>query len=107
MLFRNNVEKFCACAYDDVSDHIEFPLEILLGISNKLYYFVLQIMIRVHECMRLRIRRSKGNYYTYEITLPKKLVEALGWREGMELEAKVYVSKDIRGVLIKPKYQKE
>ena len=57
--------------------------------------------------MRLRIRRSKGNYYTYEITLPKKLVEALGWREGMELEAKVYVSKDTRGVLIRPKYQKE
>jgi len=64
-------------------------------------------MIMVYKHMRLRVRRSKGNYYTYEITLPKKLVEALGWREGMELEAKVYVSKNIRGVLIKPKHQKE
>ena len=52
--------------------------------------------------MKLRVRKGGRNYYTYEVTLPKKLVEALGWREGMKLTAEIYVDEDVKGILIRP-----
>lgn len=55
------------------------------------------------ESMRLRKRRGKQKYYTYEVTLPKRLVEALGWKEGMELEIRIYTADGKKGLLITPK----
>ncbi len=52
--------------------------------------------------MKLRVRKGGGNYYTYEVTLPKKLVEALGWREGMKLAAEIHVAGNTKGILIRP-----
>jgi bifunctional DNA-binding transcriptional regulator/antitoxin component of YhaV-PrlF toxin-antitoxin module len=52
--------------------------------------------------MRLRVKKSRGRYYTYEVTLPKKLVEALGWEDNIELKAIIYADEKGKGILIKP-----
>ncbi len=53
--------------------------------------------------MKLRKRKGKQKYYTYEITLPKQLVEALGWKEGIELNVEIYINNKRKGLLITPK----
>ena len=52
--------------------------------------------------VRLRARKSKGRYVTYEITLPKKIVEALNWREGMLLKVRVLKINSTTGIFLAP-----
>jgi len=57
--------------------------------------------------VKLRKRLSKGKYYTYELTLPKKIIDALEWREGMELKVSIIIDEKtgVKGILITPKEQ--
>ena len=56
-------------------------------------------------CVRLRVHRQerKGQVYTwYELTLPKDIVEALGWGEGTELEVKIVVYEGKQAIVLVP-----
>ena len=53
--------------------------------------------------IKLRVRRSRGRYVTYEITIPKDIIDALNWKEGMELEVRIININSEMGILIRPK----
>jgi len=76
-------------------------LEVFKGSSFKSRRFLLG-MLKV----RLRVHRQerRGRIYTwYELTLPKDVVELLGWGEDTELEVRLYTSEDGRqGILLLP-----
>ena len=56
--------------------------------------------------MKLRAKKSIKSgkeYVTYEITLSKDLVEALGWKGGIELEARIIDIEGKRAIALIPK----
>ena len=52
--------------------------------------------------VKLRKRKSGKGYLNYEVTIPKQVVESLGWCEGLELEVKIIDYDGRRGVLLLP-----
>jgi len=53
--------------------------------------------------VKLRKRRAGGGYYSYEVTLPKDIIEALGWREGIELEVRIIEVEGEKAVALVPR----
>ncbi len=56
--------------------------------------------------MKLRSKKSVKSgkeYITYEITLPKDLVEALGWKGGIELETRIIDIEGKKAIVLIPK----
>ena len=51
---------------------------------------------------RLRKQKGGGGYYSYVVTLPKVLVELLGWREGTKLKIEVLERNGKKGVFLYP-----
>lgn len=53
--------------------------------------------------MKLRFRKGGKGSGSYEITIPKNLIEALGWSKGLELEFKIININGKRGLALYPK----
>ena len=59
---------------------------------------MLTVKLRVHR----QVKRGRV-YVTYELTLPKDIVELLGWGDGTELEVRLVTTEDGRqGILLVP-----
>ncbi|BES82792.1 AbrB/MazE/SpoVT family DNA-binding domain-containing protein [Pyrodictium abyssi] len=50
--------------------------------------------------VRLRAKRTKPGYHSYEITLPKDLVELLGWQPGDRLVVELHEKGSKKGLFI-------
>ena len=51
--------------------------------------------------VRLRAKQTKPGYYSYEVTLPKDLVELLGWRPGDKLLVELVEDEDGKRLCLK------
>jgi hypothetical protein len=50
--------------------------------------------------VRLQAKRSRGQYVTFMITLPKDYVDILGWQAGEKLVVELAEKEGKRGVFI-------
>ncbi len=50
--------------------------------------------------VRLRAKQTKPGYHSYEITLPKDLVELLGWQQGDKLVVELHEKSGKKGLFI-------
>jgi bifunctional DNA-binding transcriptional regulator/antitoxin component of YhaV-PrlF toxin-antitoxin module len=50
--------------------------------------------------IRLRAKQTKPGYYSYEVTLPKDLVELLGWQPGDKLLVELTEKDGKKGLFI-------
>jgi len=66
------------------------------------FIIFIDILMFLGKIMKLK-KRGKQKYYTYEITMQKQLVEALGWNEGTELNVKLINNKKSLLVTLKSK----
>jgi len=48
------------------------------------------------------IYRRSGKYGSYRITIPKDVVEALGWHKGMTLRIEIAIKNGRKALLIYP-----
>ena len=51
--------------------------------------------------MKLIFRKS-GRYGSYRITIPKDIVEAIGWKKGMPLKIEITMKGNKKALLIYP-----